>query len=144
MPTPAPNSNNDLPSDTEAALDQGLKETFPASDPVSVTTTAIPAGTASPPPLTTRTEPLVDQALASTGNREFALPSLDPERELQALRSEIASLKASITEVGASSVRLARAHADDALETTRARIRARPTAAVAIAGAVGFLWGMTR
>jgi hypothetical protein len=28
------------------ALDEGLKETFPGSDPVSVTTTSIPAGRA--------------------------------------------------------------------------------------------------
>jgi hypothetical protein len=142
MSTPARNSSKD--EITEAALDQGLKETFPASDPVSVTTTAIPTGTASPPSRTISGEPLVDQALSSAGRSESIAPSLDPERELQALRTEIASLKATISEVGASSVRLARAHADDALETTRARIRARPTTAVAIAGAIGFVWGLTR
>ena len=30
----------------KVALDEGLKETFPGSDPVSVTTTSIPAGRA--------------------------------------------------------------------------------------------------
>jgi hypothetical protein len=30
-------------------LNEGLEETFPASDPVSTTTTAIPAGTPKPP-----------------------------------------------------------------------------------------------
>lgn len=33
----------------EEQLDEGLAETFPASDPVSITTTAIPRGTAPPP-----------------------------------------------------------------------------------------------
>jgi hypothetical protein len=30
-------------------LNEGLEETFPASDPVATTTTAIPAGTPKPP-----------------------------------------------------------------------------------------------
>lgn len=36
-------------AEIERQLDEGLEETFPASDPVSITTTAIPKGTAPPP-----------------------------------------------------------------------------------------------
>lgn len=35
--------------DLEEQLDEGLEDTFPASDPVSVTSTSIPTGTAKPP-----------------------------------------------------------------------------------------------
>lgn len=35
--------------DLEEQLDEGLKDTFPASDPVAASTTAIPAGTPKPP-----------------------------------------------------------------------------------------------
>ena len=33
----------------EEQLNEGLEDTFPASDPVATTTTAIPAGTPKPP-----------------------------------------------------------------------------------------------
>lgn len=36
-------------NDLEEQLDEGLEETFPASDPVSVSVTSIPAGTPKPP-----------------------------------------------------------------------------------------------
>lgn len=127
MPTPVLTSRNDAPLDTEAALDRGLKDTFPA-----------------PRSATASKEPLVDQALTSTGSGVHSAPSLDPKGEKLALKAKIDSLKAAISEVGASSVRVARAHADDALETTRARIRVRPVAAAAIAAAIGFVWGATR
>ena len=36
------------PAELESQLNEGLEDTFPASDPVSTTTTSIPTGT--PPP----------------------------------------------------------------------------------------------
>lgn len=36
-------------ADLEEQLEEGLEDTFPASDPVAVSTTAIPAGTPKPP-----------------------------------------------------------------------------------------------
>lgn len=36
-------------ADLDEQLNEGLEETFPASDPVSTATTAIPAGTPKPP-----------------------------------------------------------------------------------------------
>lgn len=35
--------------DLEEQLNEGLEDTFPASDPVATSTTAIPAGTPKPP-----------------------------------------------------------------------------------------------
>lgn len=37
------------PGDLEEQLEEGLEDTFPASDPVSTTVTSIPAGTPPPP-----------------------------------------------------------------------------------------------
>ena len=36
-------------SELEEQLDEGLEDTFPASDPVSATVTSIPSGTPKPP-----------------------------------------------------------------------------------------------
>ncbi|MBD8651822.1 hypothetical protein IFT66_12110 [Rhizobium sp. CFBP 13726] len=36
-------------ADLEQQLDEGLEDTFPASDPVAATITSIPAGTPEPP-----------------------------------------------------------------------------------------------
>jgi hypothetical protein len=36
-------------ADLEEQLDEGLEDTFPASDPVSATVTSIPSGTPPPP-----------------------------------------------------------------------------------------------
>ncbi|SFB18314.1 hypothetical protein SAMN03159496_02207 [Rhizobium sp. NFR07] len=36
-------------AELDEQLNEGLEETFPASDPVSTTTTSIPAGTPKPP-----------------------------------------------------------------------------------------------
>jgi hypothetical protein len=36
-------------ADLEEQLDEGLEDSFPASDPVSATVTSIPAGTPAPP-----------------------------------------------------------------------------------------------
>ncbi|TWF52164.1 hypothetical protein [Neorhizobium alkalisoli] len=36
-------------ADLEEQLDEGLEDTFPASDPVSATVTSIPSGTPKPP-----------------------------------------------------------------------------------------------
>lgn len=121
-----------------------MPKTVSTSDPVALTVTPFPTGTEVADRRTISEEPLVDEVLASVGEDRQNAPSLDHEGELHALQAEIANLKASIGQVGTSSVRLARAHADEALGSTRARIRARPTTAVAIAAAIGFVWGATR
>ncbi|MDE1157572.1 MAG: hypothetical protein PW791_04705 [Neorhizobium sp.] len=49
-PKPAPSARSvGDKADLEEQLDEGLEDTFPASDPVSVTVTSIPTGTPKPP-----------------------------------------------------------------------------------------------
>ena len=130
----------------ETELDRGLKDTFPASDPVSTTITAIPAGTVAPTESVRREQvgTRVDEALRSARSRDHGAGSADPAEELRALQAEVAGLRETLAEIGASSLRVARSHADDALETTRDRIREKPLAAVGIAALLGFVWGITR
>lgn len=132
-------------------LDGGIEATFPASDPMSSTTTAIPTGAAGFARSNTATDieddreaPLVDQALASVAEQPSGEASLLPSQELEALRAEVAHLRESVIEIGSASVRITRAKAEDVMEDARARIVARPMAAVGAAALIGYLWGRTR
>lgn len=108
-------------------LQEGLQGTFPASDPVSATTTAIPTGALRP---TAQQEsksdaPRVDEALVSISNYRKD-PYVERREQVAALRDEVESLH------------------DRATADTRSRIRRDPWRAVGIAAAVGFLFGITR
>jgi len=115
----------------DAALEDGLKSTFPASDPVASTITAIPSGTSGP-----SDAPRVDEALRATAGRD--------NEELHALTAEISSLREKAGLIGSEAGRLVRSEASEALEAVERRIRSKPIAAVAMAAAVGYLWGLTR
>lgn len=47
--TPSARKQKDA-AELEDQLEEGLEDTFPASDPVSATVTSIPSGTPPPPP----------------------------------------------------------------------------------------------
>lgn len=105
-----------------SALDEGLEETFPASDPVSATTTAIPSGTG----LEAKSDaPRVDQALESILKHRDD-PYVEPREHLAALRDEAESLQYR------------------AADNIRDSIRRNPWEAVGLAAAVGFIIGITR
>lgn len=52
---------------TEDALDNGIEESFPASDPVSVTVTRVPTGGAATPTEAPEPEPAEDTTQAQSG-----------------------------------------------------------------------------
>jgi ElaB/YqjD/DUF883 family membrane-anchored ribosome-binding protein len=131
----------------DAALETGLKDSFPASDPVSVTSTAIPSGTprSGQSSKSDDVTPLVDQALRSTEVSHSLLePSQDPSAELAALRREISSLKQSVSQIGQASMRVAASEATEALDRFRDNVVARPLAAVGLAALAGYVWGLRR
>ncbi|WP_313602775.1 DUF883 C-terminal domain-containing protein [Rhizobium sp.] len=104
-------------------LDDGLEDTFPASDPVSATTTAMPSGShrkAEP-----SDAPRVDEAFVSIREHRDD-PYVQPREQLAALRDEAESLRYR------------------AAEDVRGRIQANPWQAVGLAAVVGFIVGMTR
>jgi hypothetical protein len=88
--------------------------------------------------------PRVDEALAAIESRPAAGPDVLALEEISALKAEIARIKESAVEVSSTSRRLARTGAETLRDDMEARIRSRPIAAVAIAAAAGFLWGITR
>ncbi len=135
--------------DAQSELDAGLKGSFPASDPVSATKTSIPIGTApafSPEDGNRSDAPLVDEALASTKESvEIDEPSaFSSQEELEALKAEVARLRESASEIGAATVRVAKAQASNLIAHIEKRVRSKPLPAVGIAAIIGFVWGMTR
>lgn len=104
-------------------LNEGLKGTFPASDPIFATTKAIPsmAGRSR----SSSDTPRVDEALESILEHRSD-PYVEPREQISALRDEVESLR----------YRLA--------DGTRTRIRAQPLQAVGLAAVVGFIFGLTR
>jgi len=133
----------------ESELEAGLKASFPASDPVSATSTSIPTGIAPSPSQEAgfgSDAPLVDKALAATSEPGpiGATPFASSSEELEALKAEVARLRESASEIGSATVRVAKAQASDVLVDLKQRIRSKPLPAVGIAAAIGFVWGMTR
>src|SRR5689334_5554140 len=102
------------------ALQEGLEGTFPASDPVSSTTTAMSAGYTRPSSRRAlRSDaPRVDEALDSILEHRND-PYIEPREQVAALRDEVESLRL-------------RAAAD-----IRSRIRSNPWQTVGLAAAVG-------
>ncbi len=133
----------------QSELDVALEDTFPASDPVSATTTSTPTGTvpSSSSGADKRSDaPLVDQALASMRELEETdeVPILSAQEELAALKVEVARLRVSASEIGSATVRVAKAQTSEVIEGIEKRIRAEPFPAVGIAALIGFIWGIMR
>jgi len=139
-------------SAASGALDKGLEQTFPASDPVSATITSIPAGRAAatgparPDHLADLADdadyPLVDDVLEA--RRPIEPELLDEPAQLRALRRDVARLRENILDVAEGGVELMRAEARTAVRSVEVRIRERPLTAVGIAALVGYVWGLTR
>ncbi|AXV18359.1 hypothetical protein CYG48_21750 (plasmid) [Neorhizobium sp. SOG26] len=135
-------AQNRQPADAE--LDKGLKDTFPASDPVSTTRTSIPTGVG-PAESNSDESPRVAEALAASGDTgSYAGSATEASEEVQALRREVARLRESAAEIGYASVRVAQSEAEVVLDDVRDRVRKRPLAAVGIAALIGYIWGLTR
>ncbi|MGG7518118.1 hypothetical protein ACQ3G6_09565 [Allorhizobium undicola] len=125
-------------------LQRGLEETFPASDPVSVTRTDTPTGRVDADDV--ENQHRMNKA-ASNPTPEDDVPHVisalnqrqrngdDPETEIRYLRTEIARLE------GSRPVAAGRTNVTGDLSGL---IRSRPLQAVAAAGLIGFVWGLTR
>jgi hypothetical protein len=133
-------------------LDKGLEDTFPASDPVSVTRTSIPAGRADADEAERVRQspemepaPLVDQALGSVRNRADN-GSVDPliREQIEALRSEVTRLSESASQIASGSARLAKAEAQSYLNDLKERIRSQPLTVMGMVAAVAFVLGASR
>ncbi|SCW81438.1 Membrane-anchored ribosome-binding protein, inhibits growth in stationary phase, ElaB/YqjD/DUF883 family [Rhizobium mongolense subsp. loessense] len=131
-------------------LEKGLEDTFPASDPVSITHTTAPSGRVDAeaaervqrerqPETPDEKSPLVDEALSASRKRSGV-----SRGEIMALRSEVSHLSESATELASGTVRIAKVQARSLVYEIEAHVRARPLTAVGIVAAVAYLWGATR
>lgn len=136
-------------------LDKGLEDTFPASDPVAMTNTTIPAGRADtseadrvadggPDSGADDNYPLVDAAVASTGERLNGLDRESAHEGLESLRRDAGRVAESVTEMAEGGVHLAKSEVRSILADVQSRIRERPLTAVGIVAAIAYVWGATR
>lgn len=124
-------------SQSKDPLEDGLEDTFPASDPVSVTHSAA-ASVRDTNATGSDDAPLVDEALRSTGdigrNSSTAY----------GLRHDATRVSRQASEVASGAKSLARAEAKSALRAVEDSVRERPLTAVAIVAGLAYLWGATR
>ncbi len=134
-------------------LETGLEDTFPASDPVSATQTAVPFGRADTDAagrVSQKSEgeddyPLVDQALRSTGEGRHAFDGVRARRHgVRALGRDVDRLGETASEIASGATSLAKSEVRGYVWDIEARIRGRPIAAVAIVAALAFAFGATR
>ncbi|MBB4279204.1 hypothetical protein [Rhizobium mongolense] len=131
-------------------LEKGLEDTFPASDPVSVTHTTAPSGRVDAeaaervqrqrdPETPDEKSPLADEVLAANRKRSEV-----SRGEIKALRSEVSRLSESATGLASGTARIAKVQARSFVYEIEEHVRARPLTAVGIVAAVAYLWGATR
>ncbi|MGO4567642.1 hypothetical protein AB4Z52_21930 [Rhizobium sp. 2YAF20] len=134
-------------------LDTGLEDSFPASDPVSATITAIPAGRTDADeadrlrkrPATNEDFPLVEEALKSTGEGRRSQHGVTaPQEGLRALRRDADRIAETASEVAPSATSFAGSEVRNFVHDVEGKVRERPIAAVAIVAALAFVYGATR
>ena len=134
-------------------LDTGLEDSFPASDPISATHSAVPSGGADADEAdrvrqqraeTDEEFPLVDQALRSTGEGRHSDPVNKSRDALGALRRDVDRMAGTATEVASGATSLVKSEARTFVKSVEDKIRERPIAAVAVVAALAFVFGATR
>jgi len=130
-------------------LDKGLKDTFPASDPVSITSSSIPLGHTDADEAERvknkaklAAAPLADDQLSfEPDQNDDGQNNLLPREEIDGLESELGKQTASDT---GSGPRVAAVKARGLLANLEEQVRERPLLTVGIVAAVAYIWGATR
>ena len=134
---------------TPEDLDKALKDTFPASDPVSMAQTAVPAGRADADTAeriahsdaeqaSDAGAPLVDEALGATGEGRNA------RHENAVLRREADRAAETVSEFAQASKEVAKSRAMSVVQEFEDYARRKPLKAAFMVGAAAFLLGITR
>lgn len=133
-------------------LDTGLEDTFPASDPVSATHTAVPSGRTDAKEadrVRQQSEmeedyPLIDEALGTTGEGGHASNDVGASRDgVRALKRDV-DLGDTASEIASGATSLAKSKVRSFVQDVETRIRERPIAAVAVVAALAFVFGANR
>ncbi|MBD9453931.1 hypothetical protein IB244_20650 [Rhizobium sp. RHZ02] len=126
----------------QGGLDQGLEDSFPASDPVSATTTGVPTGRTDPE-VAERVKSEPDPYTTESTNSDPLRPGSIGEN-IRALRLDTNRLAKSVSGVASDSVEVAKARAGSLLDDIKETVRDRPITAVAVVAALAFVFGATR
>lgn len=121
-------------------LDAGLEDTFPASDPVSVTQSSVANAVDMSASSAEKEFPLVEEALRSTGE----LGDGNEFRRASSLRRDASRISEQASEVASGAVAAGRAEAISAIHRVENLVRDRPLTAVGVVAAFAWLWGATR
>ncbi|MDM9624560.1 hypothetical protein QTL95_01540 [Rhizobium sp. S152] len=121
------------------ALDQGLEDTFPASDPVSVTQTSVASSIDGQSGTGREDYPLVEEALRATGELGG-----DKSRRVDSLRRDAGRLSDQASEVASGALAAGKAEAKSLIQSIEDTVRERPLTAVGIVAALAWIWGATR
>jgi ElaB/YqjD/DUF883 family membrane-anchored ribosome-binding protein len=117
-------------------LDKGLEDTFPASDPVSVTHTATATGSTA-----AAAEPHESELLGLHPSNDPSASTDDHAAELDAIRRDLENLRDRFRATISSSSGTARAKADAIERRVERIISERPLMAVGLATALSFILG---
>ncbi len=125
-------------------VQEGLEGTFPASDPLSISSTVTRQGSTAAEPIagSRAPAPLVDQALETVRLRET--DTSFGEDEIAAFKDELLSLQGRAENAGIELKGEVVGRFNDRLDAIRDLIRHKPWQSLAIAGVIGFLLGISR
>ncbi len=142
--SPAVQSYNAEKSRRRAAnpdtLEQGLEDSFPASDPVSAVQPSVATTVGGKSTDARDGAPLVDEALRSTGE----LGGLEHHGGVRSLRRDAQRLSDQASEVASGVVAVGKAEAKSILQSVEDIVKERPLTAVGLVAAVAWFWGATR
>ncbi|NTH49313.1 hypothetical protein G6K98_32290 [Agrobacterium rhizogenes] len=135
-------------------LDTGLQDSFPASDPVSATHSAVPIGRADTEAADrVKRQPNFDAFSEDLSLGDDALPSASEDiqsaqgsnyKKMPVIRQETSRTTDSTSEDLASPIHAPEMDARSVVRDIKAAIRARPLSAVAVAAAIAYVFGATR
>lgn len=118
------------PASEKDELERGLEDTFPASDPVSITL-----------PTPNEKDAYRTEENAAVNEHSHAISLSD---EIAAMRRELDQLKEVMSHLGPTSVRIAKSGASDIADKARSTVRLRPLCSIAISAVIGYLWALKR
>jgi hypothetical protein len=124
----------------EDSLDEGLEDTFPASDPVSATQSTTTTTYDPNAAIDEERYPLVEEAMRSTGE----IGKSGVQDRTSTFRRDASRLSDRASEVASGAVAVGKGEVKSALQSLKGIIRERPLTAVGIVAALAWFWGATR
>jgi ElaB/YqjD/DUF883 family membrane-anchored ribosome-binding protein len=121
-------------------LDEGLEDTFPASDPVSATQSTTTTTYDPNAAVDEERYPLVEEALRSTGE----IGRSGVQDRTSPFRNDASRLSDQASEIANGAVAVGKDKAKSVLQSIEDIVRERPLTAVGIVAALAWFWGATR